>query len=64
VMGAAASRGIGQAMGVSSRAGQSLLDRAAFGYQNWREAGLARVTAASLSMPGKVTPAWRAVRRG
>jgi hypothetical protein len=64
VMGAAANRSIGQVLGVSSRAGHSLLDRAAFGYQNWREAGLARVATSSFSMPGKVTPAWRAVGRG
>lgn len=64
VMGAAASRSASQVAGVGSRAGRSLLDRAAFGYESWRQMGLARAGTSSLVSPARVTPAWRTARGG
>ena len=63
------SRAFGRAASVtamgSGRIGQSMLARAAIGYDEWRSASLARSSAAlPLAAPMKVTPLWRAARGG
>ena len=61
LMGAAAARGLGLAKSGGSRAGRSLVDRAATGYEAWRGGGAGAASAAAAS---KVSPVWRAVRGG